>query len=103
MRAFVGIVLLAAILAGCGSEQDEGQPAVVEDPGAVHVHGLGRNPSDGSLMIATHTGLLRAADDADDGPRHHLWLETRRGRPSAAPSSVSSGFRGADQGAWKTS
>jgi hypothetical protein len=29
----------------------------------VHVHGLGRNPADGSLMIATHTGLFRAGSE----------------------------------------
>jgi hypothetical protein len=30
-----------------------------DDPGPVHVHGLGVNPADGSLYIATHTGLYR--------------------------------------------
>lgn len=29
------------------------------DPGPVHVHGLGLNPADGALFIATHTGLYR--------------------------------------------
>ncbi len=29
------------------------------DPGPIHVHGLGINPADGSLFIATHTGLFR--------------------------------------------
>jgi hypothetical protein len=29
------------------------------DPGPIHVHGLGINPSDGSLLIATHTGTYR--------------------------------------------
>ncbi len=31
-----------------------------QDPGPVHVHGLGINPADGALFIATHTGLWRA-------------------------------------------
>ena len=31
------------------------------DPGPVHVHGLGVNPADGALFIATHTGLFRVA------------------------------------------
>lgn len=30
-----------------------------EDPGLVHVHGLGIDPGDGALMIATHFGLWR--------------------------------------------
>ena len=33
---------------------------VVEDAGPIHVHALGVNPGDGSLFIATHTGLFRA-------------------------------------------
>lgn len=33
----------------------------VADPGPVHVHGLGVNPADGALFVATHTGLFRAA------------------------------------------
>jgi hypothetical protein len=34
------------------------------DPGPVHVHGLGINPADGSLFIATHTGLFRVGKDS---------------------------------------
>lgn len=34
---------------------------MVGDAGPVHVHGLGVNPRDGALFIATHTGLFRAA------------------------------------------
>ena len=60
----VAVVLLAA--AGCGGdEQPDPSPVrtdapVVEDPGPVHVHGLGVNPGTGSLFIATHTGLFEA-------------------------------------------
>ena len=32
-----------------------------DDPGPIHVHGLGVNPADGALFVATHTGLFRAA------------------------------------------
>ncbi len=35
---------------------------LADDPGPVHVHGLGRNPADGALFIATHTGLYRVAN-----------------------------------------
>jgi len=34
---------------------------IASDPGPIHVHGLGINPKDGSLFIATHTGLWRTA------------------------------------------
>ena len=60
------VVLAAALLAGCGGTGDGdaggvgGKPKV-GDPGPVHVHGLGVNPKDGALFLATHTGLFRAA------------------------------------------
>jgi hypothetical protein len=52
-------LLAAAALVGCGERSDA--PVVSGDPGPVHVHGLGVNPADGSLFVATHTGLFRAA------------------------------------------
>jgi hypothetical protein len=33
------------------------------------MHGLGINPADGSLMIATHSGLFRAASDSQEAER----------------------------------
>ena len=36
-----------------------GAGTAADDPGVVHVHGLGVNPKDGSLFVATHTGLFR--------------------------------------------
>lgn len=54
-------LLLVSVAAGCG-DGDGGSDAVVQaDPGPVHVHGLGVNPADGALFVATHTGLFRAA------------------------------------------
>jgi hypothetical protein len=64
------IALFAAglLVAGCGGDSDDsGQgPSAdgpkVEDPGPIHVHGLGINPRDGALFVATHTGLFRAGE-----------------------------------------
>lgn len=55
--------LVSLVLTGCGGDSAEvSEPGpVVGDPGPVHVHGLGVNPADGALFIATHTGLFRAA------------------------------------------
>jgi photosystem II stability/assembly factor-like uncharacterized protein len=61
----LGCVALVAAGLGCGeSESPDGaqQRLKVGDPGPVHVHGLGINPSDGALFIATHTGLFRAEE-----------------------------------------
>jgi photosystem II stability/assembly factor-like uncharacterized protein len=49
-----GIVALPALREESGSETD-----VAVERGPVHVHGLGINPGDGALYIATHTGLWR--------------------------------------------
>ena len=61
----------ATLVIGCGGSSDEGTPPpqrtdnpVVEDPGPVHVHGLGVNPADRRLIVATHTGLFEVS-----GPR----------------------------------
>jgi hypothetical protein len=62
-------------------------PPVSDDPGVVHIHGLGINPRDGAPYAATHTGLFviregaasRVADRYQDtmgftvvGPDHFL-------------------------------
>jgi hypothetical protein len=59
----IGLIAAGAILwrsSHGGETTFSGAPAA--DPGPVHVHGLGVNPADGSLFIATHTGLYRVAD-----------------------------------------
>jgi len=61
--------VVAAIAVGAGASwlttRDDGAPpqVAVEDPGVVHVHGLGINPADGALYAATHTGLFRLDTD----------------------------------------
>ena len=39
---------------------NRGRPSAADGP--VHVHGLGVNPADGALFVATHTGLFRARE-----------------------------------------
>ena len=63
-RAGITVLLAVVFLAGCGGNEEpkfEGVPLEQQDPGPVHVHGLGIDPADGSLFIATHTGLFRVA------------------------------------------
>jgi hypothetical protein len=64
-RYVVALVLLAVGLAGCGGgAADPTTPSGgATDSGPQHVHGLGINPRDGALVIATHTGLFRAMPD----------------------------------------
>jgi photosystem II stability/assembly factor-like uncharacterized protein len=54
-----------------GDDGTESPAAVsmLEEPGPVHVHGLGVNPADGSLLIATHTGMWRLPPGARSAVR----------------------------------
>lgn len=65
MRLALVAVSVVAAASSCGGSDDKASPGangpVIEDPGPVHVHGLGVNEADGSLFVATHTGLFRAA------------------------------------------
>ena len=61
MWALALVVGIALVVSACGDATNDARaPAGTDDPGVVHVHGLGRNPADGALFIATHTGLFRA-------------------------------------------
>jgi hypothetical protein len=52
---------MAVVASGCGGDKKDVSRPTARDPGPIHVHGLGINPRDGALFIATHTGLFRAA------------------------------------------
>ncbi len=71
LLAVIGVVVAGVLLwSSSGKETAEifaGVPFA--DPGPVHVHGLGINPADGSLFIATHTGLFRVGKDSQKAVR----------------------------------
>jgi hypothetical protein len=52
--------LLLAVI-GCGAEK-EAATREPSHPGPTHVHGLGVDPRDGALFLATHSGLFRSAE-----------------------------------------
>jgi hypothetical protein len=70
-RCLVALLLavLAITFAACGdddptiaTEAPAGEPAASTEEAALeHIHGLGVSPADGSLLVATHNGLFRAA------------------------------------------
>ena len=66
------VLLLAVATAACGDDAPSSfrppDGGAAED-GPEHIHGLGVNPADGSLMVATHSGLFRAAPDSDRAAR----------------------------------
>lgn len=71
-----GTVVLAMVAAGvvaglvvalilARNDEPTGAPPVgaANDPGVSHVHGLGLNPADGSLQVATHYGTFRIPEE----------------------------------------
>jgi hypothetical protein len=70
LRALAGALLLALailVVAACSGEGDEAAEGADGDP--IHAHGLGVNPADGALYIATHTGLFRMEEGSDEATR----------------------------------
>jgi hypothetical protein len=75
---FAGVLVLLVAFAALavllrddsGREETKGFTSLpFTDPGPVHVHGLGVNPADGSMFIATHTGLFRVPKDSREATR----------------------------------
>jgi hypothetical protein len=65
LAGWLAVALLAVVVgASCRDDQaaSPSSGAVAQDPGVVHVHGLGINPRDGALFAATHTGLFVVGD-----------------------------------------
>ena len=66
--SLIALLATGLLVVGCGGDSDDSGQAPstdaprVEDPGPIHVHGLGVNPEDGALFVATHTGLFRAGE-----------------------------------------
>ena len=71
LLVFAALALVGLLAAGgllwmtADGDEDTFSGVPAADPGPVHVHGLGVNPADNALFIATHTGLYRV----DEGER----------------------------------
>ncbi|WP_312018804.1 F510_1955 family glycosylhydrolase, partial [Modestobacter marinus] len=60
-------LLLVAVRAGCSSSGSDRAPDTVPASGQLptsHVHGVGIDPGSGSVLVATHEGLVQVADGA---------------------------------------
>lgn len=59
-RIVAAVCVLVAITAGCSRDDGDTATSVsVDEPGVEHVHGLGIDPADGALLVATHFGTFR--------------------------------------------
>ena len=68
LRLAAVLLALVAVVSACAGDEDPLAEAARE-AGPEHVHGLGLNPADGSLYVATHTGLFRMEPGSDDSER----------------------------------
>jgi hypothetical protein len=66
----IGVIAAAALLwRSSGNAETPFDALAPQDPGPVHVHGLGVDPADGALFIATHTGLYRVGEGEQTAKR----------------------------------
>ena len=59
------VLVGAALLTGACSQDTSTTVPPSEDPGLGHIHGLGVDPADDSLYVATHFGLFRVKSDGE--------------------------------------
>jgi hypothetical protein len=74
LLALSGAIIAVTVLALTPGGNDGEGTAIRDllapsDPGPVHVHGLGINPADKALFIATHTGTYRVPSGAEQAAR----------------------------------
>ena len=69
LAAFAVVIVAFAVVFGLRIVGDDDPVDPNDAYGVAHVHGLGINPADGSLIIATHNGSFRLAAAEDDAER----------------------------------
>lgn len=69
----------ALVLTGCGTDDSPtppGAPNAAEDTALGHVHGLGVDPGDGTLYVASHFGVFRVGQDGTPERVADRWQDT---------------------------
>ncbi len=64
----LGTIVAGVLVAGCAGPVDSGARPGAASPVAEHVHGLGLDPTDGTVYVATHDGLFAAAAGEELAP-----------------------------------
>lgn len=72
-----GLLASTLLLTGCAGQEDRGTTAQSNQDQAVgHIHGLGIDPADGALYVATHFGLFRVDDTGEATRVADRWQDT---------------------------
>jgi photosystem II stability/assembly factor-like uncharacterized protein len=82
-RALVLLAAPALLVAACGG--DDGAEPQAAEHGLEHVHGLGVNPADGALYVATHYGVFRSPEGSQEAERVGEGLQDTMGFTVAGP------------------
>ena len=97
--AIVAVIVVAALLADGGGGESSGTAAGGTAEAITDVHGIGVNPADGALYIASHTGLFRSPKGEATATRVEAPEQDLMGFSIAGPDRfLASGHPGASQG-----
>lgn len=66
----------ALVVAGCSSSGPTARPASGQDDLLGHVHGLGVDPADGALYVASHMGVFRRGEEGELARVADRWQDT---------------------------
>lgn len=61
--AIAAVLLVTVLLVVGNRDDDDSATPAPDDLGVAHVHGLGVDPADGTLYVATHHGTFRVPDE----------------------------------------
>lgn len=76
LHAFIAALAAIPVLMGCATDDQDGPPADRPDSSVGHIHGLGVDPADGFLYVATHHGLFRVDGDSEPTRVADRWQDT---------------------------
>jgi hypothetical protein len=73
----ISLLVTALFLSGCAAEeQDSSPPSPGDDQAVGHIHGLGVDPADDTLYVATHHGLFHVANSGAPRRVADRWQDT---------------------------
>jgi len=73
----ISLLATALLLAGCTADDQDGAPPTPSDDRAVgHIHGLGVDPADDTLYVATHHGLFHVDQSGEPRRVADRWQDT---------------------------
>lgn len=78
-RSVVVAAAVAAVASGCGGTDSPAPPeapATAEETALGHVHGLGVDPGDDTLYVASHFGVFRVTGDGEPERVADRWQDT---------------------------